>query len=63
MCYCLLEGHTKEELLVSELKLDLHQFQTYYTPPTSSLKLVRVKPPLVQVPPKHIHHTLNHSFL
>jgi len=40
MCYCLLKGHTEEELRTcfEKAKTELHLFQQYFTPHTPPLK-------------------------
>jgi len=50
--------------LFGKPKLDLHGFQQFFTPPNPAPETgARVKPPSVQVFPKHTHHILNNSFM
>ena len=48
--------------LFQKPKLELHLFQQYFTPHIPPLNKARVKPPSVQIPPKHTQK-FNKSFL
>jgi len=53
MCYCLLKGHTKKKIMnfFWKLKLELHIFQQYFTPPPHPWNKARANPPWVPSTP------------
>jgi len=65
MCYCLLESHTEEKLrncFANQIKPT--RVPTVLHPPHPAPEIgTRVKPPSVQVLPKHTRHILSNSFL